>query len=103
MANNLFFEEQPDTDLELVPDDGSVDTALDPEPLFQDKKKRSLGSKRNLFLIVGLALALILVLGAVYYIITQNRISDEIAAQAAAEQEAQRQPGGACAQTDAGI
>ena len=91
MANNLFFEEQPDTDLELVPDDGSVDTALDPEPLFQDKKKRSLGSKRNLFLIVGLALALILVLGAVYYIITQNRISDEIAAQAAAEQEAQRQ------------
>lgn len=56
MANNLFFEEQPDTDLELVPDDGSVDTALDPEPLFQDKKKRSLGSKRNLFLIVGLAL-----------------------------------------------
>lgn len=91
MANNLFFEEQPDTDLELVPDDRSVDTALDPEPLFQDKKKRSLGSKRNLFLIVGLALALILVLGAVYYIITQNRISDEIAAQAAAEQEAQRQ------------
>lgn len=91
MANNLFFEEQPDTDLELIPDDGSVDTALDPEPLFQDKKKRSLGSKRNLFLIVGLALALILVLGAVYYIITQNRISDEIAAQAAAEQEAQRQ------------
>lgn len=91
MANNLFFEEQPDTGLELVPDDGSVDTALDPEPLFQDKKKRSLGSKRNLFLIVGLALALILVLGAVYYIITQNRISDEIAAQAAAEQEAQRQ------------
>lgn len=91
MANKLFFEEQPDTDLELVPDDGSVDTALDPEPLFQDKKKRSLGSKRNLFLIVGLALALILVLGAVYYIITQNRISDEIAAQAAAEQEAQRQ------------
>lgn len=91
MANNLFFEEQPDTDLELVPDEGSVDTALDPEPLFQDKKKRSLGSKRNLFLIVGLALALILVLGAVYYIITQNRISDEIAAQAAAEQEAQRQ------------
>ena len=91
MANNLFFEEQPDTDLELVPDDGSVDTALDPEPLFQDKKKRSLRSKRNLFLIVGLALALILVLGAVYYIITQNRISDEIAAQAAAEQEAQRQ------------
>ena len=91
MANNLFFEEQPDTDLELVPDDGSIDTALDPEPLFQDKKKRSLGSKRNLFLIVGLALALILVLGAVYYIITQNRISDEIAAQAAAEQEAQRQ------------
>lgn len=91
MANNLFFEEQPDTDLELVPDDGSVDTALDPEPLFQDKKKRSLASKRNLFLIVGLALALILVLGAVYYIITQNRISDEIAAQAAAEQEAQRQ------------
>lgn len=91
MANNLFFEEQPDTDLELVPDEGSVDTALDPEPLFQDKKKRALGSKRNLFLIIGIALALILVLGAVYYIITQNRISDEIAAQAAAEQEAQRQ------------
>lgn len=90
MGKKLLFEEQPDTDLELVPDDGSVDASLDPEPLFQKKANRKTGGKRTAIIIVSLAIVLTLLCGGAYYIISQNRIAAEIAAQAAAAEAAER-------------
>ncbi len=91
MGKNLFFEEQQDLELESTAlDDASADAELNTEPLFETGRKRRAGSKRTAMIIVGLAIVLTLICGVVFYIISQNRIAAEIAAQAAAAEEAER-------------
>ena len=91
MGKNLFFEEQQDLELEPTAlDDASADAELNTEPLFETGRKRRAGSKRTAMIIVGLAIVLTLICGVVFYIISQNRIAAEIAAQAAAAEEAER-------------
>lgn len=94
MGNKLIFDEQPDQEFGLVTDEEQVDLSPDPEELddlFGAKRHRRPGGKRTAFLIVGACLVATLLFGGVYYIISQSRAEREIAAQIAAEEEAERQ------------
>lgn len=91
MGKNLFLEEQQDLELESTAlNDASESAGLNTEPLFETGRKRKAGSKRTAMIIVGLAIVLTLICGAVFYIISQNRIAAEIAARAAAAEEEER-------------
>lgn len=91
MGKKLLFEELPDTDLELVTDDGSIDMSLEPRPRLPKNRRRKTGTKRSAIVIVSLAIVLTLICGGAYYIVSQNNAAAEIAAQAAAAEEAERQ------------
>lgn len=94
MGNKLIFDEQPDQEFGLVTDEEQVDLSPDPEELddlFGAKRHRRPGGKRTAILIVGACLVATLLFGGVYYIISQSRAEREIAAQIAAEEEAERQ------------
>lgn len=94
MGNKLIFDEQPDQEFGLVTDEEQADLSPDPEELddlFGAKRHRRPGGKRTAFLIVGACLVATLLFGGVYYIISQSRAEREIAAQIAAEEEAERQ------------
>lgn len=91
MDKNLFFDDQQDLELKSTAlNDASADEEQNTEPLFEDGPRKKAGSKRTALIIVGLAIVLTLVCGAVFYIISQNRIAAEIAAQAAAAEEEER-------------
>ena len=91
MDKNLFFDDQQDLELKSTAlNDASADEEQNTEPLFEDGPRTKSGSKRTALIIVGLAIVLTLVCGAVFYIISQNRIAAEIAAQAAAAEEEER-------------
>lgn len=94
MGNKLIFDDQPDQEFGLVTDEEQVDLSPDPEELddlFSAKRHRKRGGKRTAILIVGACLVATLLFGGVYYIISQSRAEREIAAQIAAEEEAERQ------------
>lgn len=90
MANNIFFEEQPEQDFDLVPDEDQIDVSLDPDPLFDDGARPRRSRKRTGILIAGGCAVLALLCIGVYFIVSQARASREIAAQAAAEQDEER-------------
>lgn len=91
MDKNLFFDDQQDLEWKSTAlNDASADEEQNTEPLFEDGPRKKAGSKRTALIIVGLAIVLTLVCGAVFYIISQNRIAAEIAAQAAAAEEEER-------------
>lgn len=94
MGNKLIFDDQPDQEFGLVTDEEQVDLSPDPEELddlFGAKRHHRPGGKRTAILIVGACLVATLLFGGVYYIISQSRAEREIAAQIAAEEEAERQ------------
>lgn len=94
MGNKLIFDDQPDQEFGLVTDEEQVDLSPDPDELddlFGAKRHRKKGGKRTAILIVGACLVATLLFGGVYYIISQSRAEREIAAQIAAEEEAERQ------------
>ena len=91
MDKNLFFDDQQDLELKSTAlNDASADEEQNTEPLFEDGPRKKAGSKRTALIIVGLAIVLTLVCGAVFYIISQNQIAAELAAQAAAAEEEER-------------
>ena len=53
MANTIFFEEQPEQDFDLVPDEDQIDVSLDPDPLFDDGARPRRSRKRTGILIAG--------------------------------------------------
>lgn len=90
MANRIRFDDHPDMDLKIVADTDSVDTAIDAEPLFERGSNKKNG-KRTAIIIVSIVIVLVLIAAGACYIVAQNRIAAEIAAQTAAAEEAERQ------------